>query len=205
MRTIPRTILLAVAATVAVVTTTTSVATGVDAPRLPAAQAAQAAEAAAGATAGASAGALDRTAKPLPTFTVRGAVARPRFFDLRQLERHFTQHEVTATFESGSGSQSHEFSGPLLYDVALSVRPRFDPAVKNDALAFAVVVTATDRYRALVSWGEFDPAFGARQILLATQEDGERLDRPRLVVPGDVKGGRYVSDIRTVVIRDLGR
>jgi hypothetical protein len=36
------------------------------------------------------------------------------------------------------------------------------------------------------------------QVLPAYREDGARLDRPRLVVPGDVKGGRYVSDVPEV-------
>lgn len=31
--------------------------------------------------------------------------------------------------------------------------------------------------------------------LLATEQDGTPLPRPRLVVPGDRKGGRYVSDL----------
>ncbi|MGD9527603.1 hypothetical protein [Pseudonocardia sp.] len=39
------------------------------------------------------------------------------------------------------------------------------------------------------------PDFGNRGILLAVTQDGADLTRPRLVVPGDVKGGRYVSDI----------
>lgn len=36
------------------------------------------------------------------------------------------------------------------------------------------------------------------EVLLAYREDGERLDRPRLVVPGDKNGGRYVSEITDV-------
>ena len=45
----------------------------------------------------------------------------------------------------------------------------------------------------LVSYGEIAPDFGNRGALRATQ-DSTPLARPRLVVPGDVKGGRYVSD-----------
>ncbi|WP_018157711.1 hypothetical protein [Demetria terragena] len=139
------------------------------------------------------------------TFTVRGNVARPRFYTVGQLRKAFAAQTVKATYASGSAKETHTFSGPLLYDVATAARPRFDATVKNDALAFAVAVTAKDGYRAVVSWGELDPGFGAQKILLATHQDGAPLDRPRLVVPGDAKGGRYVSDVRNVAIRDLGR
>jgi hypothetical protein len=48
-----------------------------------------------------------------------------------------------------------------------------------------------------VSWAELDPAFADKKILLAVGQDGTVLDKqgPRLVVPGDVKGGRYVSGV----------
>ena len=65
---------------------------------------------------------------------------------------------------------------------------------KNDQLAFAVLATGADGYAALVSYGEIAPDFGNRGVLLATTGQ-HALARPRLVVPGDGKGGRYVSDV----------
>jgi hypothetical protein len=51
-----------------------------------------------------------------------------------------------------------------------------------------------------VAWGEFDPGFGNKAILLAMTQDGETLaaEGLRLVVPGDIRGGRYVSLVETV-------
>ena len=69
---------------------------------------------------------------------------------------------------------------------------------KNDQLSFAVLGTGSDGYAALVSYGEVSPDFGNRGVLLSTTEDGTPLARPRLVVPGDGKGGRYVSDVTTL-------
>ena len=66
---------------------------------------------------------------------------------------------------------------------------------KNDQLAFGVLATGADGYAALISYGEIAPDFGNRGVLLATTQDRTPLTRPRLVVPGDVKGGRYVSDV----------
>jgi hypothetical protein len=41
-------------------------------------------------------------------------------------------------------------------------------------------------------------------VILATEQDGEPLDAegPRLVVPGDIKGGRYVSGVVGVRLVD---
>jgi hypothetical protein len=36
---------------------------------------------------------------------------------------------------------------------------------------------------------------GGRSLLLSIAEDGSALALPRLVVDGDVKGGRYVSSV----------
>ena len=104
------------------------------------------------------------------------------------------QQSVSVEFESGQGRQSHTEQGVLLADLlpvdALATTDR-----KNDALSFGVVAIGADGYVAMVSYGEISPDFGNRGALLATIEDGQGLERPRLVVPGDVKGGRYVSDV----------
>jgi hypothetical protein len=69
--------------------------------------------------------------------------------------------------------------------------PVFDQTIKNDKLRHYVSVSATDGYRALVAYGEIDPGFENKDVLLATSEDGRSLvaDGPRLVVPGDISGG----------------
>ena len=69
------------------------------------------------------------------------------------------------------------------------------PTARTTRSRFGVLAVGADGYAALVSFGEISPEFGDRGVLLATAEDGKPLERPRLVVPGDVKGGRYVSDV----------
>ncbi len=138
---------------------------------------------------------------------VSGQIAHRRvlsFGDLRSLP----QHTVTVTFTSGQGQQRHTFTGPLLLDVANALHPRFDPAVKNDQLRFFVAATAAaDGYRAVVSWAEIDPGFAGTRVLLAVTEDGVSLAEtgPRLVVPGDDKGGRYVSGVTHLYIGSVDR
>ncbi|MEU4162119.1 molybdopterin-dependent oxidoreductase [Actinoplanes sp. NPDC026670] len=107
------------------------------------------------------------------------------------------QHTVTVTFQSGSGPQTHTYTGPLLLDVLNLAGPRFNPEIKNDKLRYAVTATGSDDYQALVAWAEFDPDFAGTTMLVALTEDGTPPadGRPRLVVPGDLKGGRYVSSL----------
>ena len=54
------------------------------------------------------------------------------------------------------------------------------------------------------AWGEIDPGFAGNEVLLAVEEDRHPLKRPRLVVPGDERGGRYVSDVTTVSLLRVG-
>lgn len=139
-----------------------------------------------------------------PVVTVGGQVARPLRLTVSDLRRRWPGHVEKVSFGSESGTEHHTYRGALLTDVLASAKPRFDPAVHNDALRFAVRVGATDDYAAVVAYGEIDPSFGATPVLLAVSEDGTPLTRPRLVVPGDVKGGRYVSDVNTVRLQRLG-
>jgi hypothetical protein len=97
-------------------------------------------------------------------------------------------------FSSGKGSEKHTESGVLLSDL-VAVPTLATTSRKNDQLAFAVLATGADGYAALVSYGEIAPDFGNSGVLLATTQDRTPLPRPRLIVPGDVKGGRYVSDV----------
>jgi hypothetical protein len=69
-----------------------------------------------------------------------------------------------------------------------------------------VVVTGSDCYEVILSLGEVRPDFGgSAQVLVAyALGDGSPLSASegamRLVVPGDKKGGRYVSNIVRIVV-----
>ncbi|HEY2725097.1 MAG TPA: molybdopterin-dependent oxidoreductase [Pseudonocardiaceae bacterium] len=138
-----------------------------------------------------------------PTFVVDGRVAHPATLSVADLRRLPAHHEVVRFVAAGK-QEVHRFDGPLLVDVITAAKPQFDPAVKHDELRHAVLVGATDGYRAALSWGEIDPGFAGTEVLLASEQDGHRLDRPRLVVPGDKEGGRYVTDVSSVSLLRLG-
>jgi hypothetical protein len=64
----------------------------------------------------------------------------------------------------------------------------------------------SDGDAAIVAFGEIDRGFGANRVLLAYDEDGTDLcaARPRLVVPGDIEGGRYVTNVVNVHVGRAG-
>ncbi len=135
---------------------------------------------------------------PTGSFLVLGKLERRALLSVAELRAlPIPTQTITVTFFAGPNPQQHTYIGPLLYDLMNHFGPKFDSTVKNDFLRFHVSATGSDEYQAIVSWGEFDPNFGNTPVLLATSEDGRPLDNdgPRLVVPGDIRGGRYVSNV----------
>lgn len=58
-----------------------------------------------------------------------------------------------------------------------------------------MLTVGADGYRALVSDGEIAPGSGNRGAIPAVEQDTAPLTRPRLVVTGEVTGGRDVNDV----------
>src|SRR5262245_18150570 len=139
---------------------------------------------------------------PAGQFSVSGKVADKLVLTGAELAQLPLQiHTVTVTFQSGSTQVMRTFTGPLLYDVLQYAGPLFNDKNRNDRLRFYVNAYAgSDGYQAIVAWGEIDPGFGNKQVLLAITEDGVPLDDqgPRLVVPGDIRGGRYVTGVTRI-------
>lgn len=92
----------------------------------------------------------------------------------------------------------HHVQGVLLHELLARVNLRLDKRHKMDHLSFVVLAHAEDGYRALLSWGEVDPEFGACAALLATRYNGVLLTRPTLVIPRDGRASRFVRGVRTL-------
>jgi DMSO/TMAO reductase YedYZ molybdopterin-dependent catalytic subunit len=136
------------------------------------------------------------------TFVVTGNVQHKLRLTVADLAAMVNQQTVDVTYHAGTGTEQHVFTGPLLLDVLTSAVPEFDPAIKNDKLRHFISVTASDTYQALVAYGEIDPSFENKKVLLAVTQDGVPLtdQGPRLVVPGDMAGGRFVTGVVKVTI-----
>lgn len=125
---------------------------------------------------------------------ITGAVGRPSLLSVAALAAMPSQ-TVGVEFGTDKGAQRHTYLGTPLAGLIDKAGPVLIPGVKHDELSLGVLVVGADGYRALLSYGELSPGFGNTGVLLATSQDGKPLTRPRLVLPRDVNGGRYVSDV----------
>jgi hypothetical protein len=128
-------------------------------------------------------------------FTVAGAVLHPGTFNLAALQ---ALPVVTRT----AGGTS--YSGASLWDfLNTTVGLKTNPAVKNDSLGMYAVATGSDGYQAVFALGELDPGFGNQPELIAYASGGTPLTTSgfaRIVVPNDVKAGRYVSNLISIEV-----
>lgn len=119
------------------------------------------------------------------------------------LKNNFTSQTADVTYKSGEETVTASFTGVKLWDVLGAAQPNYNADVKNDKLSQYLVVTGSDGYQAVIALGEIDPDFGNQPVLLAYEQDGQPIEGGlRLVVPGDARGGRYVSGVVNISLRD---
>ncbi|HTI81016.1 MAG TPA: hypothetical protein VL614_11265 [Acetobacteraceae bacterium] len=140
--------------------------------------------------------------------TLSGEVADPGIVTAKTLARLHQSTTETATYLAGGGQVTDTYTGVSLWTLIQDAGLLTDPSIKNDLLHFGVVATGSDGYRAFISLGEIDPAFGNQPDLVAYKDTGGQLgpNGPdgalRLIVPGDVAGGRYVSNLVSLEVID---
>lgn len=119
------------------------------------------------------------------------------------------QETVNVSFQAGQGTTTSSFTGTRLLNVFDAPGGATLPNdINNAKLRVSVMVTGADDYQVVLSWGELDPDFGAEPIMLAYLQDGQPMGdkqgMARLVMPNDKRGGRYVSTVKSIDIRDPG-
>jgi len=139
-------------------------------------------------------GAASSTSVPPGQVRISGAVRQPGMLTADQLAGLPSQ-TVAVTFGSDKGDERHTETGVSLFTVIDRAGLALTPGKKHDEVSTGVLVIGSDGYQALVSYGEMAPRLGNRGVLLATAQDGVPLERPRLVVPGDAQGARYVNGV----------
>jgi len=141
------------------------------------------------------------------SFAVAGSVEHPATFTLEQL-RALPATRLEVSYETGRGTEHGVFTGVLLWDLLGAAGVVAPQGRGNDLLREYLVVTGSDGYQAVVAFGEILPKFGAQQILVAYERDGQPLGEKegmaRLVVPGDKAAGRHVRNIARIEVRDAG-
>jgi hypothetical protein len=140
--------------------------------------------------------------------TLSGKIADPGIVTPETLTALNQSATETATYLSGSGQTTDTYTGVSLWTLIQDSGVLTDSSIKNDILRYAVVATGSDGYRAIISMGEIDPAFGNQPDLVAYSDTGGRLGPGgqdgalRLIVPGDHAGGRYVSNLMSLQVID---
>lgn len=98
---------------------------------------------------------------------------------------------LSVSFTGPGGTQSHTEIGPTLADVLRAAHIPW-------GLDTWVAAVGSDGYVATVT--PIEAFVGGRPLQISLNEDGQPLAEPRLVVDGDVKGGRYVSLLVDLVV-----
>jgi hypothetical protein len=101
------------------------------------------------------------------------------------------QETLNVSFLAGTTVTTETEVGPSLDAVLRAARVRTGPDTW-------IAGVGDDGYVALVTPAE--QWVGGRPLQISLQEDGAALAEPRLVVDGDVKGGRYVSGLVDLVV-----
>ena len=139
-------------------------------------------------------------------FTLTG-VAHPGTYTLTSL-MSFPATTLTASYTAAGASVSDTYTGVSLWTLLSAAGLITNPAIKNDVLRQYVVAVGSDGYEAIFSLGEIDPMFGNQPDLVAYADTGGQLGTggpdgfARLVVPGDIAGGRYVSNLVELAVFD---
>jgi hypothetical protein len=141
------------------------------------------------------------TPVPAQDASLTGAVAMPLMLNAATL-RALPATTVTLSFQSGSGEETGTYTGVLVWDL-LQKAGMVNAPGKNTMLQHSLTITGRDGYAVAVADGEFDPKYGNKQVLLAYEgTDGKAsFGRLRLLVPGDLHGGRAVSDVVSIEVK----
>jgi DMSO/TMAO reductase YedYZ molybdopterin-dependent catalytic subunit len=126
---------------------------------------------------------------------VTGEVARPLTFAASELAK-LPRQTVKAKAHDGNESQ---YEGVALVEILAKAGVPLGKDLRGKAMAFYLVVEASDDYRAVFALPELDPAYSDRVVLLADRRDGRPLSSRegplQVVVPGEKRHARWVRQV----------
>jgi hypothetical protein len=139
-------------------------------------------------------------------FSLTG-VANPGTYNLANL-MSLPATTLTAKYTAAGAPVTDTYTGVSLWTLLSTAGLITNPTIKNDVLRQYVVAVGSDGYEAIFSLGEIDPMFGDQPDLVAYADTGGQLGPggadgfARMVVPGDIAGGRYVSNLVELAVFD---
>jgi hypothetical protein len=142
------------------------------------------------------------TAQSAAVPTLRGTVETPLTLDSKTLKA-LPATSIDVSFKTGKGVEIGHYTGALLWSLIKQAGLVNEPG-KNAELRHTVLVTGRDGYAVVLAVGELDPDFAGKTVLVAYQgsaPDDASFDHLRLIVPGDLHGGRSVKDIASIEVK----
>jgi DMSO/TMAO reductase YedYZ molybdopterin-dependent catalytic subunit len=127
---------------------------------------------------------------------VTGAVAHPLSLSVADLAARNPQ-AVKVQYQAGGSSVSETYTGVSL------LRLLNEAGVQGDTQNKVIVAGEADGRQAVFSWGEIDPNLAGVNVMAANTVDGVTLGTPRMVVPSDARGGRYLPYVNSLDVRDV--
>jgi DMSO/TMAO reductase YedYZ molybdopterin-dependent catalytic subunit len=140
---------------------------------------------------------------PAPALQVGGAIDHPAGFTVADLSARAAVTQTVTFTGGGSGAQTHVYTGADLWALLSDAGIQTNATPKNDILNRYVLATGADGYKVVFTLGELSPDFGNKQSVVAYAETTAGTSAPlnatdgpfRVTAPGDIKGGRYVSNM----------
>lgn len=143
---------------------------------------------------------------PFSPVLLSGPIADPGIYNLATTTPVKT---ASVTYQAAGVPVSDSYTGTTLWDLLATAGGAITTMAKNDILSKYVIATGSDGYQATFSLGEIDPTFGNQPILVAYADTAGQLGPhasdglARMVVPSDIAGGRYVSDLVSLRVGSL--
>jgi DMSO/TMAO reductase YedYZ molybdopterin-dependent catalytic subunit len=133
------------------------------------------------------------------TLRITGAVQHPLNLTADDLAAR-NPITVTATYTAGGQIGSFVYKGVPL----VRLLNEAGIAATSDKSTRYIVAAGNDGRNAVISWGEIDPDLAGVNVLVAYQQDGVPLGGgiPRLVMPADARGGRYLPYLTSIEVRN---
>jgi DMSO/TMAO reductase YedYZ molybdopterin-dependent catalytic subunit len=136
---------------------------------------------------------------------INGKVENSLVLSLSDLQNYPPSSIEVTYFSGANGLVKRSFTGVWLSELLKTAVVETDPAIKNDIIRKYVVVVGSDCYETVLAVADLLPEYGGQPIMVAYADgDGIPLFEEgfaKLVIPGDKRASRYVSNIVRITVR----
>lgn len=140
--------------------------------------------------------------KPPPSLQLVGINRKPLVITADEL-RKLPRTTVDTIDRQG---RPIRYTGVQLHELLTKVEVPFGEGLREHWLRGFITVEAKDEYRVVFALPELDPAFTDRRIILADEQDSQRLPESlgpfRIVVPGEKRHARWVRNVEKIRVLD---